>query len=194
MNILYDASLKNGKMGIVNKLIEQDKLKDVILKFLPTARWAKRNMHKWTFEVLEATDTHIRFRVEVQYPISCGMEKYEVSDYGFWEIYNGLQIDYSQAWIKFLSARLQGDVRAKYLVGLGEFSKKVATDIENQLLNASQVETVEDIIDLQLEERLIEQQIQKGKTTVIKPEITEEEIEQVQESLTKHDTEHGQLL
>ena len=47
-------------------------------------------------------------------------------------------------WIKFLSARLQGEARAKYLVGLGEFSKKVAADIENQLLNAGQVEAEAD--------------------------------------------------
>ena len=79
------------------------------------------------------------------------------------------------------------------------------------------------MIDLQPERRLIEQQIEqgkqnsttiddkveiivkanmkhynelvkKGKTIVIKPEISKEEIEQALESVKKHDTEHGQLL
>ena len=34
----------------------------------------------------------------------------------------------------------------------------------------------------------------QGRTTVIKPNITEQEVEEVLESVTKHDTEHGQLL
>ena len=123
-------------------------------------------------------------------------ESYEITDYSCWLI--SKRRDYTETLLRFFSARLQGEARAKYLVGLGEFSKKVAADIENQLLNAGQVEMVEDVIDLQPKKRLIEQQIEqnetaidekvdavvkanmkyyneleaKGKTTVIKPEIT----------------------
>ena len=146
MDILYEASLKNGKMEIVNKLIEQGKLKDAIFKFIPIASWSKRNLEEWNFEVGEATDTHICFYVGVKYPTCGKTESYEISDYGFWLIRNGLEIDYSQKWIKFLSARLQDEAKAKYLVGLGEFSKRVAADIENQLLNAGQVEEKTDTI------------------------------------------------
>ena len=144
MDILYEASLKNGKMEIVNKLIEQGKLKDVIVKFIPIASWSQRNLEEWTFKVGEVTDTYICFYMNVVYPTYGRRERYEISDYGFWQIRNGLEIDYSQEWIKFLSARLQGEAKAKYLVGLGEFSKKVAADIENQLLNAGQVEAKTD--------------------------------------------------
>lgn len=88
--------------------------------------------------------------------------------------------------------------------------KAMGSQILTELSNRELSKTLQDY-EVKGTKRLIKQQIdtyvqdeslsteeigidKKGRTTVIKPEITEEEVEQALESARKHDTENGQLL
>ncbi|MBO5910262.1 MAG: hypothetical protein J6Q15_02000 [Clostridia bacterium] len=127
--------------------------------------------------------------------------------------------DLSDEWISYLVSHLQGEDKEKYLIGLQTFINKMTLSFKQQILKVCMEQQYEDqhhnMIDLQPEKRLIEQQIEEngnneqaeefanaslkkynkmeemGKTTVIKPEITEEEIKQAVESARHHDTKFG---
>ena len=167
--------LRNSKMELINELDRQGKLIEVLQRFFKEMYWAS-NIKRITIHSKHGSCINVF--VEASYRWHNTNKSYSITDYSCWDLSD--EKDFTDKLIKFFSARLQGETRAKYLVGLGEFSKKTATDIENQLLNAGQVETVEDVIDLQPEKRLIEQQIEQNES------IIDEKVDVVIKANMKH--------
>lgn len=127
------------------------------------------------------------------------LASYVVNDYSFVETC-GVVLDYSDKWVGFMLEHLEGKEKEEYLQGLQQFADKIAQSVKSQILEPVKIQlnkTNNQAIDAQPEKRLIEQQIEnnaeisKGKTTVIKPEVSEKDVEEVIESVRKHDTIFG---
>ena len=208
-NYIHELYKQNSSIDLLTRLNEQNKLSGAIGLFTKQLEdefefytekdeYSTRVETGWTYTRVQFTDyTYIKYIHRKR----DGHTSFE---------------DASEKWRKYLVSHLQGAEKEKYLQGLQQFADKMSESIKSYILQSVQVgQSQYDLIELADDDRLIKKEIEKAKTIdemvdedidvldknsdklktmVLKPGVTDKEIEQALESIKHHDTEDGKLL
>lgn len=209
---LYDLFIDNSSIKFLNKIYEDNKFDVFVKDYIDEGCIIRKSSKSFYFDTTIFSKCPIRCVVT---DYTCIKKYYEggvIDESNRWIEYmlKNLQGEDKE---KYLKGLLEFSERVSKVVK-EEFLKPAVTELDKLNAKTETTKSKKRLIEQQIEQgqkddKALEEKVDvvvkanmkhyneleaKGKTTVINPEITREEIEQAVESARRHDTENGQLL
>lgn len=150
MKNIRNLYAENSSIELLSKVERKQILRKVLLEFLGRdIKIGFGDIRKWKVDEFDykeqkTIDYGVEFLCERK--VADFIHTYHFTDYTFvttcrhvGDYYDRVEDD-SDKWISYLLIRLKGEEKDRYLNGLKEFSNKISTDIQKQLLGAIEVE------------------------------------------------------